>query len=76
MLQGIRLKANPTDQQKLVLSQWMGCARLSLSEHTPTVLYPGLPMLKPSVRLLVLSLTFDLFMNDNKMLTQWLGEIL
>ena len=27
MLQGIRLKANPTDQQRLVLSQWMGCAR-------------------------------------------------
>ena len=27
MLQGIRLKANPTDQQKLILSQWMGCAR-------------------------------------------------
>lgn len=28
MLQGIRLKAHPTDQQKRVLSQWMGCARL------------------------------------------------
>ncbi|WP_252179251.1 helix-turn-helix domain-containing protein [Endozoicomonas sp. 4G] len=28
MLQGIQLKANPTDQQKLVLSQWMGCARV------------------------------------------------
>ncbi|WOG29223.1 helix-turn-helix domain-containing protein [Endozoicomonas sp. 8E] len=28
MLRGIRLKANPTDQQKLVLSQWMGCARV------------------------------------------------
>ena len=27
MLQGIRLKANPTEGQKLVLSQWMGCAR-------------------------------------------------
>ncbi|MCW7554764.1 transposase [Endozoicomonas gorgoniicola] len=27
MLQGIRLKANPTDQQRLILSQWMGCAR-------------------------------------------------
>lgn len=27
MLQGIRLKANPTGQQKLILSQWMGCAR-------------------------------------------------
>lgn len=27
MLLGIRLKAHPTDRQKLVLSQWMGCAR-------------------------------------------------
>lgn len=28
MLSGIKLKANPTDKQKLVLSQWMGCARV------------------------------------------------
>jgi putative transposase len=28
MLLGIRLKANPTEGQKLILSQWMGCARL------------------------------------------------
>lgn len=28
MLAGIRLKANPTKEQKLILSQWMGCARL------------------------------------------------
>lgn len=27
MLMGIQLKAHPTDHQKLVLSQWMGCAR-------------------------------------------------
>ncbi len=27
MLFGIRLKANPTPNQKLILSQWMGCAR-------------------------------------------------
>lgn len=27
MLTGIRLKANPTSNQKMVLSQWMGCAR-------------------------------------------------
>lgn len=27
MLTGIRLKANVTDHQRLVLSQWMGCAR-------------------------------------------------
>jgi putative transposase len=27
MLTGIRLKANPTDHQRLILSQWMGCAR-------------------------------------------------
>ena len=27
MLTGIRLQAHPTSQQKLVLSQWMGCAR-------------------------------------------------
>lgn len=27
MLMGIRLQAHPTNQQKLVLSQWMGCAR-------------------------------------------------
>jgi putative transposase len=27
MLLGIRLKANPTTHQKLILSQWMGCAR-------------------------------------------------
>ena len=27
MLMGIKFKANPTEQQKLVLSQWMGCAR-------------------------------------------------
>ncbi len=27
MLQGIRLKANPTENQKVILSQWMGCAR-------------------------------------------------
>ena len=27
MLQGIKLRANPTSNQKLVLSQWMGCAR-------------------------------------------------
>ena len=27
MLQGIRLKANPTKSQKIVLSQWMGCSR-------------------------------------------------
>lgn len=27
MLMGIRLQAHPTSQQKLVLSQWMGCAR-------------------------------------------------
>lgn len=28
MLQGIRYKANPTSEQKLILSQWMGCARM------------------------------------------------
>ena len=28
MLQGIRLKANPTENQKVILSQWMGCARV------------------------------------------------
>ena len=28
MLLGIRLKANPTECQKQILSQWMGCARL------------------------------------------------
>ena len=27
MLMGIRLQAHPTSQQKLVLSQWVGCAR-------------------------------------------------
>jgi putative transposase len=27
MLKGIRLKANPTASQKLIFSQWMGCAR-------------------------------------------------
>ncbi|RBM64812.1 transposase [Vibrio paracholerae] len=27
MLTGIKLRANPTSNQKLVLSQWMGCAR-------------------------------------------------
>lgn len=27
MLLGIRLKANPTEHQKQILSQWMGCAR-------------------------------------------------
>lgn len=27
MLKGIRLKANPRASQKLILSQWMGCAR-------------------------------------------------
>lgn len=27
MLTGIRLKANPSRRQKLILSQWMGCAR-------------------------------------------------
>ncbi|WP_137226732.1 RNA-guided endonuclease TnpB family protein [Shewanella sp. MEBiC00475] len=28
MLTGIKLRANPTSNQKLILSQWMGCARL------------------------------------------------
>lgn len=28
MLMGVKLKANPTKKQKMVLSQWMGCARL------------------------------------------------
>lgn len=28
MLLGIKLRANPTQHQKLILSQWMGCARL------------------------------------------------
>jgi hypothetical protein len=28
MLLGIQLKANPTKDQKLILSQWMGCSRL------------------------------------------------
>ncbi len=28
MLTGIKIKANPTSNQKLMLSQWMGCARL------------------------------------------------
>lgn len=28
MLTGIKLKANPNQEQKLVLSQWMGCARV------------------------------------------------
>jgi putative transposase len=27
VLRGIKLKANPTSNQKLILSQWMGCAR-------------------------------------------------
>ncbi|MBT6120149.1 transposase [bacterium] len=27
MLMGVKFKANPTEQQKLSLSQWMGCAR-------------------------------------------------
>ena len=27
MLMGIRLQAHPTKQQKLAISQWMGCAR-------------------------------------------------
>ena len=28
MLMGIKYKANPTENQKLILSQWMGCSRL------------------------------------------------
>ena len=27
MLMGIKLQAHPTEEQRLVLSQWMGCAR-------------------------------------------------
>ncbi|WP_286397328.1 helix-turn-helix domain-containing protein [Acinetobacter towneri] len=27
MLTGIQLRAYPTNHQKLILSQWMGCAR-------------------------------------------------
>ena len=27
MLKGIKLQANPTNHQKEILSQWMGCAR-------------------------------------------------
>ena len=27
MLMGIKYKANPTEEQKLILSQWMGCSR-------------------------------------------------
>ncbi len=27
MLMGIKYKANPTEEQKIVLSQWMGCAK-------------------------------------------------
>ena len=27
MLTGIKLRAHPTSHQKLILSQWMGCAR-------------------------------------------------
>ncbi len=27
MTLGIRLKANPTQEQRRILSQWMGCAR-------------------------------------------------
>ena len=38
MLQGIKFKANPTPEQKLILSQWMGCARMiwnaKCDEHT------------------------------------------
>jgi transposase len=39
MLTGIQLRAYPTNHQKLILSQWMGCARfvwktvLLLDEH-------------------------------------------
>nr|MDT0251337.1 helix-turn-helix domain-containing protein [Endozoicomonas sp.] len=44
MLQGIRLKANPTNRQKLILSQWMGCARLSGMESvTKTVITVLMP---------------------------------
>ena len=27
LLNGIKLKANPTQEQRLILSQWMGCAK-------------------------------------------------
>ena len=28
MLMGIKYKANPTEEQKLILSQWMGCSKV------------------------------------------------
>jgi putative transposase len=39
MLLGIKLKANPTQNQKLILSQWMGCARLIWNAKCEEELY-------------------------------------
>ncbi len=41
MLMGIRLQAHPTSQQKLVLSQWMGCARFIWNAKCDEDRYPG-----------------------------------
>ena len=41
MLLGIRLKANPTEEQKLILSQWMGCARLIWNAKCDEARYYG-----------------------------------
>ena len=39
MLQGIRLKANPTENQKVILSQWMGCARVIWNAKCDEIAY-------------------------------------
>ena len=39
ILQGIRLKANPTENQKVILSQWMGCARVIWNAKCDEIAY-------------------------------------
>ncbi|WP_240778722.1 helix-turn-helix domain-containing protein [Shewanella sp. SNU WT4] len=51
MFTGIKLRANPTSDQKLVLSQWMGCARSiwnALARLSVTVRLAGIKLTRSS----------------------------
>lgn len=74
MLMGIRLQAHPTSQQKLVLSQWMGCARFIWNAKCDEDRYLGAFARKymPIGTYAPIDQKFSQYKDDN--LSPWLGK--
>ncbi|KAF0250545.1 MAG: transposase family protein [bacterium] len=73
-LNGVKFKANPTSEQKLILSQWMGCARFIYNAKCDEDQYLR-TFLKHSLSLTGWSVPIDQTYSQFKTeLTPWLAD--